>query len=110
MANQAATAVTVASERNFLTDCFSRFFTATGTLNSDSKADGVGDTDTIAVAGVALGDIVLGVSLGVDLAGVTVTGYVSAAGTVSLRVQNESGGIVDLASTTVKVVVGRPNF
>jgi hypothetical protein len=54
-----------------------------------------------------LGDIVLGVSFGVDLAGVNVTAYVSAANVVTLRLQNESTATVDLASTTVDVVVAR---
>ena len=110
MATAAASAITVASERNFLTDCFTKFFTATCTLDTDNKVDGTGDTDTIAVPGVALGDIVIGISFGVDVSGLTVTGYVSSAGVVSLRIQNESGGAVNLASTTVKVVVGRPAF
>lgn len=110
MANAAATAVTVRTERNFLTDCFSKFFTGSGTLDSDNKADGAGDSDTITVTGVALGDIVVGFSLGVDLAGISATAYVSAADTVTIRLQNESGGPVNLASTTVKVVVGRPAF
>jgi len=56
-----------------------------------------------------LGDFVL-VSLGVDLAGITVTGYVSAANVVSVRIQNESGGTLDLASTTVAVRVLKASF
>jgi hypothetical protein len=50
---------------------------------------------------------VLGFSFGVDLQGMTVTAYVSAANTVSIRVQNESGSTIDLASTTIKLVIGR---
>ena len=57
--------------------------------------------------GVALGDIVLNVSMGVDVSGISVTPYVSAAGVVSIRFQNESGGALDLASTTVRCVVVR---
>ena len=74
------------------------------TFNAGSLADGAGETTTVTVTGAALGDFVL-VSLGVDLAGITVTGYVSAADTVSVRVQNESGGTLDLASTTLRVRV-----
>ncbi len=74
------------------------------TLDVASLVDGAGATSTVTVTGAALGDFVL-VSLGVDLAGITVTGYVSAADTVSVRVQNESGGTLDLASTTVRVRV-----
>jgi hypothetical protein len=79
----------------------------TATLDAASLVDGAGETDTITVPGVRLGDIVLGVSFGVSLAGMSVTGYVSAADTVSLRLQNESTATVDLAATTVRVVVGR---
>ena len=78
------------------------------TIDADNLADAAGDTDTVAVNGVALGDQVLSISFGVNTAGMTVTAWVSAADTVSIRFQNESGGPIDLASTTVKLVVGRP--
>jgi hypothetical protein len=51
--------------------------------------------------------MVIGASLGVDLVGLTVTGYVSAANTVKFRIQNESGSTADLASSTLRVVVAR---
>mgnify|MGYP006275356259 CR=1 FL=1 len=38
---------------------------------------------------------------------ITVTGYVSAANTVKFRIQNESGSTVDLASSTMRIVVVR---
>lgn len=79
-----------------------------GTLNEPSVADGVGDTATIAVPGAKLGDFVL-VSMGVDVAGISVTGYVSATDVVSIRFQNESTGTLDLASTTVKGLVMSPS-
>lgn len=88
---------------------FSQFFTYLGTLDVASLADGVGATSTLTVLGVALGDQVLAISMGVDLQGITVTGYVSAANTVSIRFQNESAGTLDLASTTIRVLVGRPD-
>ncbi len=74
------------------------------TFNAANLADGAGETTTITVTGAALGDFAL-VSFGVDVAGMTVTAYVSAADTVSVRVQNESGGAVDLASTTIRALV-----
>ena len=61
----------------------------------------------VTVPGVALGDMVIGASLGVDLVGLTVTGYVSAANTVKFRIQNESTATVNLASATMKIVVVR---
>jgi hypothetical protein len=51
--------------------------------------------------------MVLGISFAVSEAGMSVTGYVSAADVVTIRVQNESGSTVDLASTKIRVVVGR---
>jgi len=86
---------------------FSDTWVVTATLDAGSLADGAGETDTIAVPGVALGDMVLGCSFAVSEVGMTVTGYVSAADVVSLRVQNESGSTVDLASTKIRIVVGR---
>jgi hypothetical protein len=40
-----------------------------------------------------------------DLQDCIVTGYVQAADTVEIRIQNESGGIIDFASGTWKVKV-----
>lgn len=104
-----AAATSVVTERGTkqFQGMFQDMWKVTCTLDAGSLADGAGETDTITVPGVALGDIVLGASFSVDEAGLSVTGYVSAANTVSLRVQNESGGTVDLASATVRVVVGR---
>ena len=86
---------------------FSDTWSVRATLDAGSLVDGAGETDDITIPGVALGDMVLSASLGVDLVGLTVTGYVSAANTVKFRVQNESGSTVDLASTTLRLVVVR---
>lgn len=69
-----------------------------------SLADGAGETGSITVTGAELGDFVLA-SISVDLQDMTFTAYVQAADTVEYRLQNESGGIVDLASATVRVLV-----
>lgn len=103
----AATAVVTERGNKQFQGMFQEMWKVTATLNAASLGDGVGETDTVTVPGVALGDIVLGTSFGVDLAGVTVTAYVSAANTVSLRIQNESTATVDLASTTIRLVVAR---
>ena len=103
----AATAVVVRQGNDQFRGLFSDTWSVTCTLDAGSLVDGAGETETIAVPGVVLGDMVLGVSFGVDLAGVNVTAYVSAANVVTLRLQNESTATVDLASTTVKVVIGR---
>ena len=74
------------------------------TLNPTNLADGAGETLTASIPGAAVGDFVL-VAPGVNLAGITVTAWVSAADTVSVRVQNESGGALDLASSTWRIAV-----
>jgi len=103
----AATAITSRRGNDQFRGLFSDTWSVSATLNASSLADGVGETNTIAVPGVALGDIVLNVSMGVDVSGLSITPYVSAAGTVSIRFQNESTATVDLASTTIKCIVVR---
>jgi hypothetical protein len=67
--------------------------------------DAAGATSTGAtVTGAALGDLVLG-SLSLDTQGITVTYYVSATNTCKARIQNESGGAIDLASATIRYLV-----
>tara|TARA_R110000822_G_scaffold3887_1_gene16596 strand:- start:210 stop:533 length:324 start_codon:yes stop_codon:yes gene_type:complete len=103
----AATAITARRGNDQFRGLFSDTWSVSATLNASSLADGAGETNTIAVPGVALGDIVLNISMGVDVSGISITPYVSAADVVSIRFQNESGGTLDLASTTVKCVVVR---
>ena len=43
-----------------------------------------------------------------DLQGITVTAYVSAIDVVKIRIQNETGGVIDLASGTWRVRVVKP--
>lgn len=93
--------------RRLLTAMRTAFLFGSATYDAASLLDGAGATGTVTVTGAALGDFVVGLSLGVDLAGITCTGYVSAANTVSFRLQNESGGTLDLASTTVRALVAK---
>jgi len=78
--------------------------TGSATYDAANLADGAGVTTTVTVTGAALGDFAEA-SLGVSAAGITVTAYVSATDTVSVRIQNESTGAVDLASTTIRARV-----
>jgi hypothetical protein len=103
----AATAVVTRQGNDQFRGLFSDTWSVTCTLDAASLVDGAGSSDTIAVPGVVLGDIVLGISFGVDLAGVTATAYVSAANVVTIRLQNEAAATVDLASTVVDVIVAR---
>ena len=102
-----ATSVTSRQGNDSFRGIFSDTWLVTATLDAGSLVDGAGESDTVAVPGVALGDMVLGVSFAVSEAGMSVTAYVSAADVVTIRVQNESGGTVDLASCKIRLVVGR---
>ncbi len=68
--------------------------------------DGAGVTTTVTVTGAVLGDLV-NVSFSLDLQGISLTAYVSAANTVSVRFQNETGGALDLASGTLRCRIVR---
>ena len=77
------------------------------TWDPGSLGDGAGETKSITVTGAALGDFVM-VSAPYDMEDVTVSGYVQAANTVEIRVQNESTSTVDLGSGTWRVKVIPP--
>lgn len=78
--------------------------TGSATFDPGSLADGAGETTTVSVTGAALGDYARA-SFSNDLQGITVTAWVSAANTVSVRFQNETGGTIDLASGTIRAMV-----
>lgn len=69
-----------------------------------SLADGVGETKAVTVPGVVLGDFVM-VGAGVDVQEMLVSATVTATDTVEVRLQNETGGVLDLASSTWHVRV-----
>jgi hypothetical protein len=82
-----------------------QILTGSKTHDFASIATGTAETTTVTVTGAALGDFVVGVSVGVDAAGLRLTGYVSAANTVTVIARNDTGGAVNLASTTLRVLV-----
>ena|SRR3990167_10182858 len=75
------------------------------TYNPGNLVDGTGETTDFTTTGAGLGDFVL-ISAPYNLQGVIATGYVKSANTVSIRLQNETGGTVDLASGTwiIKII------
>lgn len=85
---------------------------------TDQDAITAGDTASFAltIPGVALGDMVIGVSLTNDLSDGTdqavVTAVVTAANTVNVRVQADAGAYAadDLNSSTVKIAIARPSW
>jgi hypothetical protein len=80
------------------------FLSGSATYDPAGLADAEGATTTVTVTGAALGDFATA-SFSLDLQGITVTAWVSATNTVSVRFQNESGGAVDLASGTLRAKV-----
>jgi hypothetical protein len=106
----AASSVTVKQGREQLGGVFSNIWVAKGTIDFAEISDGDEAADTIAVPGVALGDVVIGVSASVDVADLQVTADVTAANEVTVTVSNSTGGAVNLASAVFKVVIGKTVF
>lgn len=82
------------------------------TVDPASIAAGAEDSATFTVPGVSLGDMVVAYSAGVDLtADAAVNVYVSAANTVTISISNlHAANALDLATSTWKVLVGRPSW
>jgi len=80
-------------------------FNGSVTYDAPSIASGTQATTTVTVTGAALGDFVDSISLGADAAGMQLSGYVSAANTVTVVLKNDTGAAVNLASTTLSVEV-----
>lgn len=91
---------------------FSEMWLVTETVNFGNAATGSGTFASVdvTVPNVARGDIVMGVSVGVDTIDGVIGGAVTAANVVTLTLLNNSGGAIDLASTTCKFIVGRPSW
>lgn len=103
---------TVIQGKQQLQGAFNEMWLVTETVNFASAATGLGTFASVdvTVPNVALGDIVMGVSVGVDTVDAVVQGAVTAAGVVTLTLLNNTVGAVDLASTTCKFMVGRPGW
>lgn len=91
---------------------FKEMWLVTETVNFGNAATGSGTFASVEVTvpNVAIGDIVMGISMGVDTVDGAIAGAVTAANVVTLTLLNNSAGAIDLASTTCKFVVGRPGW
>lgn len=78
--------------------------TASKVYDPGNLADGAGETTTVTCKGAILGQFALA-SFSLNLQSIILTAWISAANTVSVRFQNESGGAVNLASGTLQVRV-----
>lgn len=103
----AATAVVSRRGNDQFRGLFSDTWEVVCTLDAGAVSAGATDTDTVTVPGVALGDMVIGFSHGVSEAGLVKRAYVSAANTVTIVTYNPTAGSVNLASTTLTLVIGR---
>lgn len=106
-------AVTVERGSKQLQGAFNEmWFVTESALNFGNAATGSGTFASVdlTVPGVALGDVVFGISVGVDTVDAVIGGAVTAANTVTLTLLNNSAGAIDLASTTGKFIVGRPSW
>ena len=103
----AATAVTSRRGNDQFRGLFSDTWDVTCTLDAGAVSAGATDTDTVTVPGVALGDQVIGFSMGVSEAGLIKRAYVSAANTVTIVTYNPTAGSVNLASTTLQMTIAR---
>ena len=82
-------------------------FTGSATWNPGSIGDGNEEAKEITVTGAALGDFVIGVSFSVDVADLVLNAQVTAANTVTAVLANNTGGAIDLASGTIRVIVAK---
>lgn len=82
------------------------------TVNPASIAAGAEDSATFTIPGLALGDVVVGFSAGVDLGATTLCAvYVSAANTLTISLSNlHASTALDIASSTWKVLIARPSW
>ena len=106
----AATSVSVKEGREQFGGVFSKVWAAKGTINFAEVADGDEAVDTIAVPGVALGDVVMAVSASIDVEDMTLVAAVTGTNEVTVQVLNNTGGAINLASAVYKVIVGRTIF
>lgn len=85
-------------------DSTSPHLTATTTWDPGSIAHGASESKSVTVTGAVLGDIALA-SFSLDLQELTISAHVGATNTVHVVLHNATGGAVDLASGTLKVLV-----
>lgn len=91
---------------------FKEMWLVTETVDFANAATGSGTFASVdvTVPNVALGDMLVAVSVGVDTIDGVIYGAVTAANTVTLTLLNNSAGAINLASTTCKFIVGRPSW
>jgi len=74
------------------------------TWDAGSIGNGNEEAKEVTVTGAALGDLVIA-SMSLDVADLAITATVTAANTVTAQLMNNTGGSIDLASATLRVMV-----
>jgi hypothetical protein len=112
MAFTTATVVRIEQGNKQFQGMFSEMWAATLTVDPASIAAGVEDIATFTVPGVILGDMIVGYSVGINQTiDADINVWVSAANVLSARISNLNASVaLDLATSTWKVVIGRPAF
>ncbi len=87
------------------TELPTQVLTGTATLDFGSIASAASEDKTIAIAGAAVGDTVALALPAAPTAGIVFNGFVSAAGTVTVRATNITAGAVDPASASYTAMV-----
>lgn len=110
-----ANASSVRSDRGLVqmgSGSFTEMWEVTATWDPASAAAGNQTTsDTITVPGVAVGDMVLGLSLTTQVAASPfIEARVTGANTVTLAIISATGVTADMASGTLKMLIGRPSW
>lgn len=110
MAFTTATVTKVEQGNKMFQGAFSEMWFCTLTVDPASIAAGAEDSSGFTIPGVALGDMVIGMAPGVDLTNdADVQGRISAANTLTIRISNLAAtAALDIASSTWKVLIGRP--
>jgi hypothetical protein len=102
----------VSQGRSQFQGLFSEMWAVSESVDFGNAAVGSGTFASVdvTVPGVALGDIVMGVSIAVDTVDTVIAGAVTAANTVTLTVLNNTAGAVNLSPAIVDFIVVRPAF
>jgi hypothetical protein len=102
----------VSQGRSQFQGLFSEMWAVSESVDFGNAATGSGTFASVdvTVPGVALGDIVMGVSIAVDTVDAVIAGAVTAANTVTLTLLNNTAGAVNLAPAIVDFIVVRPAF
>ena len=110
MAFTTATVARIEQGNKQFQGAFLEMWAITLTVDPSYIAAGAEDKATFTIPGVALGDMVIGFSAGNNLTtDADVQCYVSTANTLTIRISNlAAAAALDLASSTWKVLIGRP--